>query len=66
MKFRTRLTRHTSEYSYAEVTIEADSKAEATEMARKLTDWEVEFPEKNLDVEVDYYVTKVEPEENEQ
>lgn len=56
MKFRIELTRQTTEYSHAETVIEAASEAEASRAAQTLTDWDVEFPEKNLDVEVEYHV----------
>jgi len=59
MKYRVEIERRWIECSYAETVIEAGSKAEALEAASKLTDWEVEFPDKNLEPETEYRVTAI-------
>ena len=59
-KWRVEITKVVREHYDATATIEADSKEEAFAFASGLTDWEVDFPEKDADVDVEYFVEAIE------
>ena len=59
-KYRVEMTRVERHYSDATVTIEADSEREAWVVASELTEFEVDFEEKPLDLDVEYFVEAIE------
>ena len=59
-KWRVEITKVVREHYDATATIEADSEKEAWALASELTDFEVDFPEKDADVDVQYFVDGVE------
>ena len=58
-QWRVEITKVAREHYNATATIEADSREEAWALASKLTDFEVDFPEKDADVDVEYIVHSV-------
>ena len=58
-KWRVEITKQVREIYGAEATFDARTEAEARAVASKLTDFEVYFPEKDADVDVEYFVHSV-------
>lgn len=59
-KWRVEITKVVREHYDATATVEADSETEAWALASELTDFEVDFPEKDADVDVEYFVEAIE------
>ena len=59
-KWRVEITKVVREHYDATATVEADSEKEAWAVASKLTDCEVDFPEKEADVDVEYFLETIE------
>ena len=58
-KWRVGITKVVREHYDAQATFEAPTEAEARAVASTLTDFEVDFPEKDADVDVEYFVHSV-------